>query len=74
MVEFVSVEEAKKRSGLRVVMVGMVPSPWDEASKGILYHKKIPSVAARLSMLGAAVKEWTGHDSAPIAVYVLPAR
>jgi glutathione S-transferase len=69
MVEFVSVEEAKTRSGLRVVMVGMVPSPWGEAAKGILYHKKIPYVAARLSMEGPAVKEWTGHDSAPIAVY-----
>jgi glutathione S-transferase len=69
MIEFVSVEEAKQRSGLRVVMVGMVPSPWGEAAKGILYHKKIPYVATRLSTEGAAVKQWTGHDSAPIAVY-----
>lgn len=68
MVEFVSVEEAKQRSGLRVVMVGMVPSPWGEAAKGILYHKKIPYVAARLTAEGPAVKEWTGHTSAPIAV------
>ena len=69
MIEFVSVEEAKRRSGLRVVMVGLLPSPWGEAAKGILYHKKIPYIATRLSMEGAAVKEWTGHDSAPIAVY-----
>jgi len=69
MIEFVSVEEAKQRSGLRVVMVGMVPSPWGEAAKGILFHKKIPYVATRLSSEGPAVKEWTGHDSAPIAVY-----
>ena len=69
MVEFVSVEEARQRSGLRVVMVGIVPSPWGEAAKGILYHKAIPYVAARLSAEGPAVKEWTGHDSAPIAVY-----
>jgi glutathione S-transferase len=69
MIEVVSVEEAKQRSGLRVVMVGMVPSPWGEAAKGILHHKKIPYVAARLSIEGAAVKAWTGHDSAPIAVY-----
>ncbi len=69
MTEFVSVEEAKQRSGLRVVMVGIVPSPWGEAAKGILYHKKVPYVATRLSTEGPAVKEWTGHDSAPIAVY-----
>jgi glutathione S-transferase len=69
MIEFVSVEEAKQRSGLRVVMVGMVPSPWGEAAKGILYQKKIPYIAARLGMEGPAVKEWTGYKSAPIAVY-----
>ena len=69
MVEFVSVEEAKQRSGLRVVMVGIVPSPWGEAAKGILFHKKIPYVAARLGTEGPAVKDWTGHDSAPVAVY-----
>ncbi len=69
MAEFVSVEEAKQRSGLRVVVVGIVPSPWGEAAKGILYHKRVPYVAARLSTEGPAVKEWTRHDSAPIAVY-----
>jgi glutathione S-transferase len=69
MVEFVSVAEAQQRAGLRVVMVGTVPSPWGEAAKGILHHKKIPYVAARLGKEGPAVKEWTGHDSAPIVVY-----
>jgi len=69
MVEFVSVEEAKQRSGLRVVMVGMVPSPWGEAAKGILHHKHISYVAARLTAEGPLVQEWTGHSSAPIAVY-----
>jgi hypothetical protein len=69
MLEFVCVAEAKQRSGLRVVVAGIVPSPWGEAAKGILYHKRVPYVAARLSTEGPAVKEWTGHDSAPIAVY-----
>ena len=69
MVEFVSVQEARQRPGLRVVMVGIVPSPWGEAAKGILHHKRIPYVATRLAAEGPAVKEWTGHDSAPIAVY-----
>ena len=69
MIEFVSVEEARRRPGLRMVTVGMVPSPWGEAAKGILHHKNVPYVAARLTAEGPAVKEWTGHDSAPIAVY-----
>jgi len=69
VVEFVSVAEARARSGLRVVMVGMVPSPWGEAAKGILHVEKVPYVAARLSAEMPAVVEWTGKDSAPIAVY-----
>jgi glutathione S-transferase len=69
MVEYVSVEEARRRSGLRVVMVGTVPSPWGEAAKGILHVERIPYVAARMGPEAEAVREWTGQDSAPIAVY-----
>jgi len=69
MIEFVSVEEARARPGLRVVMVGTVPSPWGEAAKGILHHKGIPYVATRLMQDPGAVKEWTGQDTGPIAIY-----
>jgi glutathione S-transferase len=47
----------------------MVPSPWGEAAKGILHVEKVPYVATRLSTEMPAVVEWTGHSSAPIAVY-----
>jgi len=33
--QYVSVDEAIKRSGVRMVVVGGVPSPWGEAAKGI---------------------------------------
>lgn len=70
MVEYVSVEEARQRSGLRIVMVGsMVPSPWGEAAKGILHVENVAYVATRMGPEAPAVLEWTGHTSAPIAVY-----
>jgi glutathione S-transferase len=69
MVEFVSVAEARERGGLRVVMVGTVPSPWGEAAKGIFHVEKVPYVATRLSAEMPAVVEWTGCDSAPVAVF-----
>jgi glutathione S-transferase len=69
VVEFSSVEEARRHKGLRVVMVGTVPSPWGEAAKGILHVKRIPYVACRMGAEGPAVAEWTGQQSAPIAVY-----
>ena len=48
-IEYVSVEEAISRPGLRMVVVGGVPSPWGEAAKGILHIKRIPWCAVRLS-------------------------
>ena len=68
MVEFIEIEEAKERRGLRLVTVGGVPSPWSEAAKGILQLKGIPYVALRMPPGENAVTEWTGSASAPVAV------
>ncbi len=38
---YLSVEEAIRRGGLRMVVVGGVPSPWGEAAKGLLHVKGI---------------------------------
>ncbi len=65
-VNFVELEEAQAASGLRVVYVPGVPSPWGEAAKGILYVKQIPYRAVRQ---GPGVAEWTGSTSAPVALY-----
>lgn len=67
--EFVDVEEARKRSGLRLVVVGGVPSPWGEAAKGILHVKKLAYCAVRLTPGNAAIAEWTRQESAPVAMY-----
>jgi len=69
VVDFVGVEEARQAGGLRVIMVGFVPSPWGEAAKGILHVERVPYIAARMGAEMKAVVEWTGENSAPIAVY-----
>ena len=46
--QYVSVEEAIGRRGLRMVVVGGVPSPWGEAAKGILHINGIDWAAVRL--------------------------
>ncbi len=46
--QYVGVEDVIKRGGLRMVVVGGVPSPWGEAAKGILHIKGIEWVAVRL--------------------------
>jgi glutathione S-transferase len=68
MAEYISVEEARKLSGLRVVLSPGVPGPWSEAAKGILYVKKIPYVKVRQEIGGEnrALKEWTAQTTAPV--------
>lgn len=37
--QYVSVEDARNAPGLRMVVVGGIPSPWGEAAKGIFHMK-----------------------------------
>lgn len=69
MIEFVELEEAKARDGLRMVYVPGVPSPWGEAAKGMLHVKQVPHVAVRLLPGDNPVTRWTGQTSAPVAMY-----
>jgi len=66
---YISVEDAVKRPGLRMVVVGDVPSPWGEAAKGFLHMKRIGWAAVRLVYDSDALKEWAGERSGPIAIY-----
>jgi glutathione S-transferase len=66
---YVAPEEAIGRRGLRMVVVGQIPSPWSEAAKGILHVKGIPWTAVRLAYDSPQLKEWAGQRSAPVAVY-----
>jgi glutathione S-transferase len=67
--EYVSVDEAIARRGLRMVVVGGVPSPWGEAAKGILHIKGIDWTAVRLVYDSEPLKDWAGQRSGPVAVY-----
>jgi glutathione S-transferase len=67
--QYVALDDAMKRGGLRMVVVGQVPSPWGEAAKGILHIKGIDWVAVRLAYDSEALKEWAGQRSGPVAIY-----
>jgi glutathione S-transferase len=67
--EYVGVDEAIRHGGVRMVVVGGVPSPWGEAAKGILHIKRIDWVAVRLVYDSEALKEWSGQRNAPVLVY-----
>jgi len=67
--EYIGVDEAISRGGLRMVVVGGVPSPWGEAAKGILHVKRIEWAAVRLAYDSEPLKRWAGQRSGPIAIY-----
>ena len=67
--KYVSVEEALSRSGLRMVVMSNIPSPWGEAAKGLFYMKGIEWVGVRLDYDNESLLRLAGERSAPIAIY-----
>ncbi len=63
---FVTLEEARSASGVKLVVAASLPSPWSEAAKGVLHLKRIDAVLVRFSSTDAAVREWTGWHNVPV--------
>src|SRR5262245_17913588 len=70
---YASLEEAKKLSGLRLILGAYaIPGPWREACKSIFYVKKIPythTTAAGKDGSDRELREWTAQLSAPVAIW-----
>jgi glutathione S-transferase len=66
---YVTPEEAIARRGLRMVVVGKVPSPWGEAAKGIFHVKRLDFAAVRLVYDNEALKNWAGQLSGPVVIH-----
>ena len=67
--EYIGIDAAIARGGLRIVVVSGVPSPWGEAAKGILHVKGIEWAAVRLAYDSEPLKRWAGQRSGPVAIY-----
>src|SRR3954470_8129799 len=66
--QYLAAEEAIACRGLRMVVVGQVPSPWGEAAKGIFHVKDIDFAAVRLVYDNEALKSWAQQLSGPVAL------
>ncbi len=71
MSDYLSVDEARTMSGMRLVLSRDAPGPWGEAARIFFELKKIPyvRVSQHLGLANENLKEWTGHSNAPTAVY-----
>lgn len=66
---FVELEEARQASGLRMVIVTNVPSPWSQAALGIFDMKGLDYLAVRFRRTDEEIKRWTGTRNAPAVLF-----
>lgn len=69
MLKYATTEQAKAASGLRMIVVGGVPSPWSEAAKGLLHIKNISWMPVYLDQQDRAQAVWAQSDSAPVVFW-----
>ena len=71
----ISIEEARKRTGLRLLLLQGLPSPWSQAAKGIFHVKGIDKGIDYALAHGSEsdppgiLEEWTGQASYPVAMF-----
>ena len=69
--DYLEVEEARNRPGLRLALTAGGPGPWSESAKALFQVKGVSFLAVRqVSGEGnEALQAWTGHRNAPVAVH-----
>ncbi|MBW8754758.1 MAG: hypothetical protein JF595_11520, partial [Sphingomonadales bacterium] len=69
MMEYLSVAEARLRSGLRLVLTSGVPGPWGEAAKAVLRVRGVDFLPVEQKSMKPNIEllAWTGVRNAPIA-------
>ena len=70
-IAYVTPAEAIKATGLRLVFVRGVPSPWGMAAKTLFEIKGVDYLAAPLELAGSnnEIVAWTGQNSAPVVAW-----
>ena len=71
MSRFVSITEARTADGLRMACLRRIPSPWQEAAKGIFHVKGLDCLYAAQaeSDVDNAIADWAGDSSIPVVAY-----
>jgi len=68
-INYLDFDQTQQQTGLRMVVVKGLPSPWGEAAKGILHIKQLEWSACYHDPRSREMSAWTGSRSAPVAIY-----
>ena len=68
-IEYVDLATARSATGVRIVVSGLVPSPWSEAAKGVFRIANVPVLAVRRMRDAHDVTAWTGVDNVPVVFH-----
>ena len=71
MAEFVSIAEARKAKGMRLIVAEGLPGPWAEGIRGVLDYKGIPYTRGRFEIGGdqSDLIAWTAQASVPVIAW-----
>lgn len=69
MIQYVDLETAKAATGVRMVSVSVVPSPWSEAAKALFRIANIPVACVRAGRGDPAIREWTQTHNYPVVLH-----
>jgi glutathione S-transferase len=69
MLEYVDLAAAQQATGTRIIVAGVVPSPWSEATKGMFRIAKLPAVVVRKMPGDREPAVWTGVDNVPVVLH-----
>ena len=67
--EFVDVATARAARGVRMVVSGLVPSPWSEAAKGVFHVQRIPVLAVRSAGEDPELAAFARADNVPVVLH-----
>jgi glutathione S-transferase len=69
--KYLSVAQARKLPGLRLVLTANMPGPWGEAAKAVLSARRVSYIPVAQAVMESNedLYAWTGVRNAPVAVF-----
>lgn len=67
--EYVELAAARAARGVRLVVSGLVPSPWSQAAKGLFRVAGVPVLAVRAAREDPELRAWTSSHNVPVVLH-----